>query len=672
MFKVKLRTRLLFGYSLMAILLTVCGLAGYISATRLSQVSDFLANEARGTVQGALEASNGVHEQIQVLEDIVDGRITQNIDAAIDSAHQQTSRAIQKMIDADLLPDDLISGMVNSHNTFEKALKPFLQINKKYQDDNSQLKDNADKLKNLLSSFNELANRIIVERETIWDNDIAANSQQTEEWFATSATTEAISALFAQLYYYQRFLTQPNSAQIEQLMIYSQNDLDIYIEDIASMSLAEKSVQDQSTTYGESFLAMLKKHRGFYQNARQSFLELQLKRKVYNEMAQELLSRTKSIETASSKIINEEIVSMEKIRDSAFIGILVTVIIGVALVLVSYWVSLKTMVSPVRDVADKLNDISRGEGDLTQQLLVKGNDEIADLSRGFNEFIQQIRDLIKQLMTAIEQLSHTSNELTNQASHTQNQMLEQQNASDSVINSMDDMSSQVNSVFSAAQDADKSMSNIDSILENSQSVISKTLESIDGFANDIASATTVVENLNQDSQQIGSVVDVIQGIAEQTNLLALNAAIEAARAGDQGRGFSVVADEVRTLASQTQKSTTEIQAIIQRLQQGSSNAASVMIVSREQAQNTQQKTAEASQSLASITSNVSMMGNIISRITQAASSQNEQAARMNQNLSNITKITTETSHSSQQMSEVTQKLHKLSDQLQSTVGRFKI
>ena len=672
MLKFNLSSKLVLGYSLMAILLILCGLAGYIAANKLSQVSDFLANEARDTVQGALEASNGVQEQIQVLEDIVDGRITREIDKAIETANQHTSQAIQKMVDADLLPEELIAQMISARQAFNDALKPFLQSHRNYQNDHYLMIDNADEFKNLLSSFNELATRIIVERETNWDDDRAANSQQTDEWFAASATTEAKSALFAHLYYFQRFLTQQNLAQVEQLMKNSQDDLEIYIEDLASMELAQQISKKHTLPYEQLILNLLEQHKSLYESAKRSYVDLQLKRKVYNDMAHGLLSQTKSIEQASTKIINDKIAGIQQIRSSAFISILITVLIGVALVFISYWVTLKIMVSPVRDVADKLHDISQGEGDLTQTLIIRGNDEITHLSRGFNDFIQQIRELIGQLVTAIEQLSQTSSELTTQARHTQSQMQQQQIASDAIIASMDDMTSKVNSVCTAAQDADESMSKIDYVLEDSQSVISSTLDSINVFATDIASATSVVENLNQDSQQIGTVIDVIQSIAEQTNLLALNAAIEAARAGEQGRGFAVVADEVRTLASRTQQSTTEIQAIIERLQQGSSKAASVMSESREQAQQTQLKTAQASESLSSITTNITRMGDIITKITEAASSQNKQATAMSHNLTNITQITTDTNLSSQKMSNVTQKLHQLSDQLQKTVGRFKV
>ncbi len=672
MLKFNLSLKLVIGYSLMAVLLIICGLAGYIASNKLSEVSDFLANEARYTVHGALQTSNGVRRQIQVMEDILAGRITQNIDEALDSAKNHTSQAYQQMIDAGLIPDAQLTQMNAAQQAFIDALNPLMEANKDYQNGYYLMISNADDLKNLLNSINNLANRIIVERETNWDTDEAANSQQTEEWFAATATTEAKLGLFSQLYYYQRFISSVSKEQIEELMLNSRNDLDIYIEDLSSMEIAEKKPKGSSETYAASLISMLGQHAILYDQAKASFLNLQQKRLFYTSKASALLEQTVVIENISDQIINREIDEIQQVKQSAFLSILITVLVGIVLVVVAYWVALRIVVSPVRNVAEKLDDISQGDGDLTQTLTIKGNDEITDLSRGFNNFTQQIRSLIVELVEATSKLGNTSSDLANQSTETQNQMTAQQSVTDAVSNAMDEMSSKVESVSLAAEEAEQSMKVMDETLEQSQHVISSTLNSINEFAADINSATSVIEDLNRDSQQIGSVLDVIQGVAEQTNLLALNAAIEAARAGEQGRGFAVVADEVRTLASRTQDSTTEIKEIIERLQSGSSKAALVMGKSQEHAQDTVSKTGSASESLSSITSNIQSMGQIIKNISSAASSQNQQAQSMNQDLSNIRRITAETTTSNQNMSEITVELNQLASQLKSLVGHFKI
>ena len=669
---INLSIKLSIGYSLMAILLIICGYAGYNAATKMADTSDFLVNEARDTVQGALQTSNGVREQIQVMEQILSGRLHEDDLNSLQAATERTDVAYQTMLSAGLIPEQESANLSQAQQEFVSALNPLQQSNQSYNQLYQQLVANADALKTTLTSLNEEANRIIVERETNWDDDTSANSQQTEEWFAATAATEAKLALFSQLYYFQRFLSNPGDSQIAELMTNSQTDLDIYIEDLASMELGEQVIKGGSDSYASLLTAKLDLHKQLYQQAQQTYLQLQQNRQAYTDKASNLMAQTAVIEQISGSIIDAEITAIKSIKSSAFLSILLTVLIGIGIVVLSYLFTWKTVVKPIRNVADKLNDIAQGEGDLTQKLQISGNDEITYLSIGFNNFIEQIRELIQQLMQAVEKLGDTSQHLNDQSSQTRSQMLSQQQATDSVNAAMHDMANEVSSVSAAAGDATTSMQNMDRTLEKSQGVISSTLGAIDEFAQGIDSATTVIEDLHQDSLQIHSVLDVIQGIAEQTNLLALNAAIEAARAGEQGRGFAVVADEVRTLASRTQQSTTEIQEIIERLQQGSTKATDVMRVSREQAQQTVANTGKASESLSSITDTIQAMGSIINNINSASSSQQQQAESMTEHLDNISQISSATTTSSESLLQITEQLNHLSGQLQTMVGRFKV
>ena len=672
MIKMNLRVKLLSGYSLMGVLLVVCGWAGYSAARSMSEASDFLVHEARETVEGALRTVNAVRAEIHLVEEVLAGRRKDDAAAALEQAESVIRNSFAGMTEAGLLPSEQLQRLTAALKAYEDALHPLLKNNQAQVASYDAMIDNANRLNTRLISLLEKVNRVIEQREMNWDTNAAANSQQTEEWFAASAVTEARLALFARLYYFQQFLTKLDDADLVQRMSNSESDLQIYIDDLASMQLTQDRMPGGERAWSLELRDLFDDHKARYAQARQDYLALQSDRQAYASRADELMRQTDHIQILSRGIIDDKIADINDIRSSAFTSILVSVVIGALLVAVSYLVSVKTIVNPVREVADKLRDISEGEGDLTHSLKIAGNDEITDLSRRFNAFMSQVRELIVQLAHAIEQLGATSGRLTHQSGETLRQMTRQQEVSDGVSAAMDDMGAKVDSVCDAAEKAERSMQEMDATLASSQQVIGVTLDSIHEFVDDIHAASEVIDALNQDSQQIGSVLDVIQGIAEQTNLLALNAAIEAARAGEQGRGFAVVADEVRTLASRTQDSTTEIKAIIERLQAGSSQAVKVMSTSQKKAEDTSNKTSSASESLSSITQNIRGMGQIIGQITEAATSQNQQADLMHQNMANIRKIAEGTATSSQDMSVVTRELNDLALQLQAIVGRFKV
>ncbi len=683
--KINLRLKLVIGYTLMAILLIICGVVGYLTTLKMTQQQiDFQANQANQTnqVNQAIQANNALHdvlqisssirEQVRVADNMLSGGTNEVSQNLFPEALQRTEQALQSMVDARQIPQQQIDQIVQAQQSFTAAFNSLMESYQQHQIIYQQTIDNAELFKNILSSFNERAKRIIVEKETNWDISQSNNTRQIEEWFAASASNEAELALFSQLYYLQQLLNGKNIEQIQALIKNSQTDLDIYMDDLSAMQLSKQLADDSDKSFSTWFAEYYAQHKSLYAQTRDNHNDLQIRKNTFESAVDKLLQQTVEIEQASSKNTTRNVENNQQINNPGYFNIMITVIIGIVLAIITFTLTLRSVVSPVRKISYQLHKLSKNEGDLSQQLMVTGDDEISELSICFNHFIQQIRQQITQLIPVVEQLAKAVSELSGQSQQTQQQMLSQQSATDSVNHNMHDMALHVEDVFQAAQHADNSMQTMKTTLQQSQQVISGTLGSMNDFASDIESASAVIEQLNNDSQQVGSVVDVIQSISEQTNLLALNAAIEAARAGDQGRGFAVVADEVRTLASRTKQSTTEIQSIIERLQKGSEQAARVMTRSREKSQLTMSTTGSASESLSSITDNFQSTGDIISKITTAASSQNEKTHVMQQNLDNISDINTQTSSSYEQMSDITLKLNDLASQLQQLMGHFKV
>jgi methyl-accepting chemotaxis protein len=290
-----------------------------------------------------------------------------------------------------------------------------------------------------------------------------------------------------------------------------------------------------------------------------------------------------------------------------------------------------------------------------------------------------LKSLVESLGTQVAQihahaghLSGAAEELSIVTGQTNDGVQEQQKDTDQVATAINEMSATVQEVAKNAESAAEAARHADDETRNGQQVVSQTMSEIDTLAREIERATAVIHKLESDSENIGSVMDVIRGIAEQTNLLALNAAIEAARAGEQGRGFAVVADEVRVLASRTQESTQEIQEMIERLQSGASEAVNAMNESQAKAQGTVEQAAKAGTSLETIAKSVSNINEMNTQIASASEEQSAVAEQINSSIVNISKIAVKTSEGAQSTAKASESLKELATNLQQVVSAFKL
>ncbi len=332
----------------------------------------------------------------------------------------------------------------------------------------------------------------------------------------------------------------------------------------------------------------------------------------------------------------------------------------------------RSVVKPINNVVSALRDIAEGEGDLTQRIDVVGNDEIAVLATSFNSFVQRVHGIVVKFHEMSDQLSTEAARLSETTGQTSRGAEDQRREIEQVVAAVTQMNSTVhevsNNVASAARDAEQA----DQQAVNGHNIVEQTMASIEHLAGDIERAAEVITQLRQESQNIGAVLEVIGGIAEQTNLLALNAAIEAARAGEQGRGFAVVADEVRTLASRTQASTQEIQEMIDRLQAGSKEAVKAMDKGRQQASTSVESATSARNSLLEITSSVTEIRDMTQQIAAASEQQNAVTEEINSSLVNISQVASQTSDGARDTATSSSQLANLSENLNDLIKQFKI
>lgn len=296
---------------------------------------------------------------------------------------------------------------------------------------------------------------------------------------------------------------------------------------------------------------------------------------------------------------------------------------------------LNTIVSPVKNIKEAMEQIASGEGDLRQRIDVNSKDEIGQLAASFNVFVSKIQTTVAQVIESSHTLRKEMNTLKSLTSTIESSTTHQQRDSEAVAAAVNEMQVTSRSVSDNARDAANASQTANVELSNSNAILNATVDSIRSLASEVESANMVINMLDKDVSNIALVVDVIQGIAEQTNLLALNAAIEAARAGEQGRGFAVVADEVRSLASRTQQSTGEIQSMIEKLQIGAANAVDVMLSSQKSSENTISAAGDASRSLSEILKAIALMNEMNSHIATAASQQSTVSDEINSNVQGI-------------------------------------
>jgi len=327
---------------------------------------------------------------------------------------------------------------------------------------------------------------------------------------------------------------------------------------------------------------------------------------------------------------------------------------------------------PIAHVADMLHDIGEGEGDLRQRLPVNGDDEVAMLAKGFNSFVNKIQETVAEVTETSEQLSLSAKGLLNQAQQTHADSRVQKDQTMMVVTAINEMGATVNEIARNAAHASGAAKDTNTETTSGQNVVTQTRETINQLSSDVETLGEVIESLATHTNSIDNVLDVIRAVSEQTNLLALNAAIEAARAGEAGRGFAVVADEVRSLASRTAASTDEVQSMIDKLQSEANRAVSAMAQSRSSSLNGVAAVDKANQSLISISEGIAIISDMNIQVAAATEEQSTVVEDINRSMSDINDINQRNAETGQDAAQACQSLLQLAHSLDNLVARFKI
>ncbi|KZY33198.1 MULTISPECIES: methyl-accepting chemotaxis protein [unclassified Oleiphilus] len=670
-----IRLKVISGFALSTLVILLVGLIGFNGISKLSDNLSFIVGPAWDSADGAMEAEIGLEAQMLAVEKIFQGYHYDKGLESIKEAQQSTDEAIDQLRDAGLMDATQIENFSLNKSQYKKLLEEVLKEYKDFAFLKYQYDENAEKFVKLSSEIEAIGDSTVEQLEKSPSQLVTWDTGLDNMWLAADGAMESSIGLLSGLYHMARFIAKSEEHSAAQ---YNLNEALAFQKEAAKEMFSTGAFKLnagskwQNLSYEEAYTKHLDKHEELTKKLFAATHAYQTTHIKYITIADQLLVQLGKFEESGDRVVENEVDVINQIQQATLSVMTMTAIGGVVVVIIFSLLLLRSILSPLNEISTRIEDIAQGEGDLTLRLNMESKDELGTLGNHFDSFLDNIHNIISQVSSRSVTMSAEITEMDNVAQRTNESVDEQRRQTDLIATAINQMSSSGREIAQNTENAARSATEAKIVSEEAEQIVTEAISTIGSLSAEIEDATGVISTLEDEVNQIVNVLNVIVGIAEQTNLLALNAAIEAARAGEHGRGFAVVADEVRGLAGRTQQSTEEIQEMIDRLKSGSQRAVEVMTRSNEQSQSTVRQSEQVQRSLNQIASSISVINEINQLVASASEEQSCVCEEMEKNVQTVVEVATTTSEGMEQTSASCQQANQLNQDLSDLVNRFKV
>lgn len=670
----RVKTKILVTFSVVGILVTALGIWTIKTMYSSSSGLSYIVGPAWDTADGAMETTILIEAQMLAVNRLILGEDSQRVEQILNTAITEVDTSSSRMIEAGLLSaaqtqqfSQFNSQYQQSRNALITSYKNYIETKKSYDKATQVLVDFGEKLETLGDSAVEE-----LEREP--NQNITWQSDVMERWQAADGGMESNIGLLWKLYYTQRLLDGQDDATqikaIEQAIEFQkQANSEMFSTGRFTISAGEEW---KNASYEEVFSQLNSQHEQAMMAVIESYRNY---RQIYQEYTVTSLALLDFIaeleELADSKVEQQAVLILDG-QAWAISSFKVLIIIALLVLLLLGWILVNQILSPIQRLQERVTDISEGNGDLTLRVNITTQDEFGELGKSFDKFIEKIQNLIADITQSTNLAKTAAVDLSATFKVTAEAVNKQTFEVNTISNATTAMTAISSQVISGAREISQSVLNIDKNAQSTLSNVRQAAQSVNELVAEVTQGTETINSLKNHVTSIEPVLADINGIAEQTNLLALNAAIEAARAGEQGRGFAVVADEVRSLATRTQGSTNTIQQSITQLRSSADESVRVINNSMLKGTQTTEITSQAEESLHQVAIEISRLTQMNQQTSDAITHQEQSVTSIASSLSHLQALCQSAQEKIQQSEHTISALKLKQEDLALKMSKFKI